>query len=139
MTSSVASQNGMKARPTVQSTPYQLVLTLSRYSSKECSDLQELQTNIAALTKPRIPRWLARLQHPKNVHDVLPFQEYAALNRLFTKFETLVEEWIETKPLVADQLCSVCDKYEWIIPPGADDLRINAVNEGFAANYNLRR
>ncbi|KAJ4305540.1 hypothetical protein N0V90_001071 [Kalmusia sp. IMI 367209] len=108
-----------------------LVLTICRYTSTEFTELSNLQTNIAALTKPRLPRFLARLQQPKKRRDVHPFQKYEARNRLFVKFETLIEELIETRPLVKDQLCSVCDKYEWIIPPGADDLRLNAQREGY--------
>ena len=40
----------------------------------------------------------------------------------------LVEELIETKPLLTDQLCSLCEEYDWVISTGADDLRINALD-----------
>lgn len=113
-------------------------------------ELQQLQTGITALTESRVTKVLARLQNKP--HDVLPFREHAVRNRLFAKFETLIQELIETKPFLTDQLCSVCEKYEWIIPPGADDLRINKMREnnvleeysnltedGFAFGSNLEK
>jgi hypothetical protein len=75
---------------------------------------------------------LARLRHLNKLHDVLPFREHAVRNGLFAKFVTIIQELIETKPLLTDQLCSVCEKYVWVIPLGADDLRINALHEEHA-------
>lgn len=90
--------------------------------------MSQLHTNLTALIRPRLPGFLARRQDADNVQ---PFQKYQVRNKLFGKFETLIEELIETRPLVKHQLCSVCDKFEWIIPTGADDLRLNARRDGY--------
>ncbi|KAF2111059.1 heterokaryon incompatibility protein-domain-containing protein [Lophiotrema nucula] len=99
-----------------------------RYTSTESLELQKLQNNFAALTKSRLPKVLERLHHSKTPQDLHTFRQFVIRNKLFTRFETLIEELIETKPLLTDQLCSVCEKYDWVIPTGADDLRINALN-----------
>lgn len=90
-----------------------------------------MQNNVAAITKSRIPKVFARLQHSRQTRDILPFQAYAARNGLFAKFETLIEELIETNPLLSEHLCANCSKYNWTIAPGADDLRVNALQQRY--------
>jgi hypothetical protein len=76
-------------------------LCLLSHTATNLNQLLEFQSNVASITKSRIPRALTRLHE---VHKVLSShgQAYAACNGLFARFKTLIEEFIKTKPLLWD-------------------------------------
>ncbi|KAH7131809.1 heterokaryon incompatibility protein-domain-containing protein, partial [Dendryphion nanum] len=93
--------------------------------SSDGSRLQNVQNSLSALTRSRTPQFLANFQKShQNKNEIHTYKPHATRNRIFSAVEALIDEFVESKALLdKEELCSVCEKYIWGIPQGADYLR----------------